>query len=276
MSFEIGWFSDGEDSEARDRLAAVQNAIDSKKLDAEISFVFCTHDPGEGKEPNLFLRLVDSIGIPFVSVSHQKFVSESGTAKGSTDKISDRGIEYDRRVMVALEQFQPQICVLAGYGPLTGPELCQKFNMLNLQPAAPGGPTGTWQEVIWQLIDSDAKETGVVMRVMTPEPDKVPVAAVSTFQIRGRAFDPLWKLVKGKPITQIKREQGERNSLFIKIREQGLAREYPLIIATIGAFSEGKMKITPDKQVVDGDGKPVSGFDFTDEIERQLKKPEQR
>ncbi|GAH59253.1 unnamed protein product, partial [marine sediment metagenome] len=43
----------------------------------------------------------------------------------------------------------------------------QRYNMVNLHPAAPGGPTGTWQEVIWQLIENKAEETGVMMHLVT-------------------------------------------------------------------------------------------------------------
>jgi phosphoribosylglycinamide formyltransferase-1 len=46
--------------------------------------------------------------------------------------------------------------------------------MINLHPAAPGGPTGTWQEVIWQLIEGRAVETGVMMHLVTPELDRGP------------------------------------------------------------------------------------------------------
>ena len=59
--------------------------------------------------------------------------------------------------MNRLQGFHPDLCVLAGYMLIVGEEMCQRYNMINLHPAAPGGPTGTWQEVIWQLIDSKAR-----------------------------------------------------------------------------------------------------------------------
>jgi len=58
--------------------------------------------------------------------------------------------------------------------------------------------------------------------------------------------------------------------LFRVIRQHGLAREFPLIIATLKAFSLGKIRISPEKQVVDAGGKPLKGYNLTDEINAQV------
>ena len=70
---------------------------------------------------------------------------------------------------------------------------------------------------------------------------------------------------------QFKESKGENNSLFKLIREHGLARELPLIISTIRAFSQGKIRIARDKQVVSADGKPINGYNLTDEINEKVK-----
>lgn len=59
--------------------------------------------------------------------------------------------------------------------------------------------------------------------------------------------------IKGRAIAEIKRQDGERKPLFREIRKHGLVRAFPLIIATIKAFSEGMVKIAGDR-VVDSDG----------------------
>ena len=43
-----------------------------------------------------------------------------------------------------------------------------------------------------------------------------------------------------------------------------------MIISTIKAFSEGKIKIDGDR-VVDSKGKPIKGYDLTKEIEKRVK-----
>jgi folate-dependent phosphoribosylglycinamide formyltransferase PurN len=152
---------------------------------------------------------------------------------------------------------------------IVGRELCQKYDMINLHPAAPGGPTGTWQEVIWQLIENRAQETGAMMHLVTPELDKGPPVTYFTFPIRGKPFDKYRTEAENHPFEEIKK-QGEDDPLFKLIREYGVAREFPLIIATVKAFSQGKVKITRDKKVVDSAGKTISGYNLTDEIDKMV------
>ncbi len=246
------------------------------EIKAEIAFVFCNREPGESKESDLFIRLVEDYHIPLVCFSYQKFrASENISASDNETSLPSWRLDYDREVMKRLQGFNPDLCVLAGYMLIVGKEMCQKYNMINLHPAAPGGPTGTWQEVIWQLIDNEAQETGVMMHLVTPELDKGPPATYCTFSIRGKPFDRYWQEIKGLPANS-NRGREARNSLFKLIRKHGLAREFPLIIATIQAFSQGKIKITTDKRVIDSNGKPIKGYNLTDEIDkavsRQLRK----
>ena len=142
--------------------------------------------------------------------------------------------------------------------------------MINLHPAAPGGPAGTWQEVIWQLIDAEAQQTGVMMHLVTPELDKGPPVTYCTFSIRGEPFDTYWQKMEGA-ISNSPEGYRAINSLFRLIRKYGLAREFPLILTTIKAFSQGKIKITADKKIVDSRRESIKGHDLTTEIDKQLK-----
>ncbi|MBA7563753.1 MAG: hypothetical protein GH159_02645 [Dehalococcoidia bacterium] len=142
--------------------------------------------------------------------------------------------------------------------------------MINLHPAAPGGPKGTWQEVIWQLIETKAEATGVMMHLVTPELDEGPPATCCTFSIRGKPFDRCWREIEEQSVEEIKKAQGENNNLFKTIRRHGLAREFPLIIATLKAFSRGRIGIDKGK-VVDADGKPIKGYNLTEEIDKLVK-----
>ena len=124
---------------------------------------------------------------------------------------------------------------------IVGSEMCQKYHMLNLHPAAPGGPKGTWREVIWQLIDSRAKETGVMMHMVTPELDKGPVVSYCKFPITGQPFNNCWKAVEEKQLMRLNRPRGD-NELFRIIRER--IKGVPLILSTMAAFSSGKVVIS--------------------------------
>jgi len=258
---KIGWFSTGRDKAARDLLTVVQDSIRRNEIEADICFVFSNRVWGETAESNLFLELVKSHRIPLICFSSRKFQPQR-----RAEYLLQWRLEYDRKVMKRLGGFHPDLCVLAGYMLIVGREMCQKYRMVNLHPAAPGGPAGTWQAVIWRLIEDRASQTGVMMHLVTPELDKGPPVTYCTFRIRGKPFDKYWEDIKGHSLGQIKRQQGENNPLFRLIRQHGLAREFPLITATLKAFSEGRVRIEKGR-VVDAGGNPIKGYDLTQEID---------
>jgi len=269
--YQLGWFSTGRDKAARDLLTVANDSIKRGEIQAEIAFVFCNRDPGEAEESDLFIQLVNTYRIPLACYSYQKFKSARGMRNPRPDEPLPRWrLDYDREVMKRLQDFHPDLCVLAGYMLITGPEMCQKYNMINLHPAAPGGPVGTWQEVIWQLIDSEAQKTGVLMHLVVLELDIGPPVAYCTFSIRGEPFDEYRPAIKRLPLDSPQGKQA-RESLFKLIRKHGLAREFPLIVSTIKAFSQGRIRITKDKKVVDSRGRPIKGYNLTDEIDKIVK-----
>jgi len=264
--YKLGWFSTGRDKAARDLLTAVQSSIRRGEIEAGIAFVFSNREPGESEESDLFLKLVESYSIPLVCFSYQRFKANKGIPiTNQAGSLPLWRLDYDREVMARLQDFHPDLCVLAGYMLIVGEEMCQRYNMINLHPAAPGGPTGTWQEVIWQLIDNKAEETGVMMHLVTPELDKGPPVTYCTFPIRGKSFDRYWLDLEKLPLTSPER-YNEENPLFKLIRKHGLTREFPLIISTLKTLSQGKVKITADKKLVDSEGRPINGYNLTDEI----------
>jgi len=258
--YRIGWFSTGRDKAARDLLQTVLDNIDRGELRVEVTFVFSNREPGESVESDLFFGLVNRHRLPLIHVSSHKFKATSGEYLSSQWRL-----EYDRKVMEKLKGMEPDICVLAGYMLIVGEEMCHRYTMINLHPAAPGGPQGTWQEVIWKLIETKADKTGVMMHLVTPELDQGPPVTFCAFLIRGELFDRYWKEVEGLSVDELMKRQGEDNPLFRLIRSEGLKREFPLIVATLKAFSEGKVRVEEGK-VISAAGEPVAGYDLSIEI----------
>lgn len=268
--YQLGWFSTGRDQAARDLLATVYDGIRSGGIRADIAFVFCSREPGESPESDLFIRQVRDYHIPLVCFSYQRFKTHvKASDEAPADGLPQWRSDYDREVVKRLYNFRPDLCVLAGYMLIVTGELCQRYRMINLHPAAPGGPTGTWQEVIWKLLDSMARETGVMMHLVTPKLDKGPPVTYCTFSIWGEPFDRFWqdyeRLAPDSP-----ERHSEQNPLFQLIRQYGLAREFPLIVATIRAFSEGKVGIA-DGRVVDVRGRTIDGYNLTGEIDSAVR-----
>jgi folate-dependent phosphoribosylglycinamide formyltransferase PurN len=268
--YQLGWFSTGRGPGSRGLLTAVYNSIQSGEIDARLGFVFCSRELGEAEGSDQFIKLVQIYHIPLVCFSYRKFRRKVITSPGSRQGVFPAWrLDYDRGIMTRLQDFQPDLCILAGYMLIVGREMCQRYDMINLHPAAPDGPKGTWQEVIWQLLEQQAEETGAMMHLVTPELDRGPVVTYCTFPIRGGQFGEHWAEIAEKPLEEVKQQQGEDNALFRLIRAEGVARELPLIIATVRAFSEGRVKITAG-DIFDAQGRPVRGYDLSDEIDRMV------
>lgn len=259
MSLRLGWFSTGRDEAARLLLTAIWQAIQKEELVAQIGFVFSNREPGESAQSNLFLGLAQSYGLPVISFSSRSFPF-----------IYQERLVYDQEVMKRLEPYPFDLGVLAGYMRIVGEEMSSRYRLINLHPASPGGPTGTWQEVIWKLIEAGAEETGVMMHLVTPELDKGLPVTYCRFPIRSGPFDLLWREIKELSVAEIKARQGESNALFQEIRRQGMTRELPLMVATLLAFSQRRVWVEGGK-VVDADGRTIAGYDLTDEIEEMVK-----
>jgi folate-dependent phosphoribosylglycinamide formyltransferase PurN len=268
---KVGWFSTARGESSRKLLSTAFESILSGQLSAKIDFVFCSREQGESERTDLFIEQVKGYGIPLVCLSVRKFAQSSSQEVGVKDeRLPDWRLEYDRQVMKKLSSYNPDICMLAGYMLIVGPEMCQRYNMINLHPALPTGPKGNWQEVIWDLISTRATESGVMMHLVTPDLDRGPVITYCKYSISGSEFNVLWKSVANIPVNTIKTQQGENNELFKKIREAGFMRETPLIIHTLKSFSERKITIDRHKRLLGADGKPIPGYDLTGEIDLAL------
>ena len=266
----IGWFSTGRGPGSRGLLAAAHDEIASGQLNATITAVFCNRAPGEDENTDRFLEQVLGYGLPLVSLSSRDFRQRRGekpVRKGET--LPEWRSDYDREAMRLLEPHHFDIGVLAGYMLIFTENVLQKYDLLNLHPAAPGGPKGIWQDVIWQLIESRAETAGVMIHLATPQLDEGPPVTYCAYPIRGPDFDPLWAQAEGRTIENIKATEGETNPLFTEIRRHGGARELPLVIETLRAFAEARIRIA-NKHPADTAGSPIPPFDLTPEIERKV------
>jgi folate-dependent phosphoribosylglycinamide formyltransferase PurN len=137
-------------------------------------------------------------------------------------------------------------------------ELCQKYDMINLHPAPPGGPAGSWQEVIRALIENKGETAGAMMHLVTPELDRGPVVSYCLFSIKDKPFTEYWR-------------KDDKNMLFRLIRRHELAREFPLITLTLQSLSQGEVSMK-NRTVIDVQGKLISGYNLSDKVDEQVRK----
>lgn len=261
---DIGWFSTGRGEGSLGLLRTVQEAISTGELDARIQFIFSNRDHGEAEGSDRFFRQARDYGTPLVTLSSQGFRRARGGGPFSSHRL-----EFDREVMRRLEGFSPDVCVLAGYMLITDVELCNRYTMLNFHPAPPNGPVGTWQEVIWSLIEGGAQEAGGYIHLATEDLDRGPVLTYYTFPILGDAYDALRRQTEGRAAEDLKASEGEELPLFRLIRQEGVRRERPLLLETLKAFSKGDIRVE-GRRVLDASGSPTDGLCLNEAVERAI------
>ena len=259
----VGWFSTGRGEGSLGLLKFIQERISEGELDVRIQFVFSNREPGEGEGSDRFFQQVKDYGLPLINFSSRIFRRTMG------GDFTDHRLEYDRGVMARLKEFSPDVCVLAGYMLIVGSEMRRDYTMLNLHPALPTGPTGTWQDVIWHLIESREDRTGAMVHLVTEDLDRGPVVTYFSMPIVGAAFDNCWREAEGKSLSALKTAYGEELRLFRIIRQEEYRREPYLLAATLKVLAKGAIKVAGGR-VRDASSKPVQGLCLNSEIEEAL------
>jgi phosphoribosylglycinamide formyltransferase-1 len=259
----------------------VNAQIKNGSIPAELSYVFCNRAPGESNASDALIELIRSCHLPLVYLSSKTFLPALRKQGREQDplKLLEWRSRYDQAVKQLICQQPVDVIVLAGYMLIVSPILCNHFPMLNLHPAPPGGPSGTWQEVIWQLIAAGAREAGAMMHLVTEELDQGPPVTYFTFDIHTGTFrvprNALYDRLKKMPLTRVQQDEGENNSYFQQIRAQGVKREPALLIQTLKLLAAGSLIIKNGK-TLDCHGNLVAGYCLNREIETMLAQEEQR
>ncbi|HHE41684.1 MAG TPA: phosphoglycerate transporter, partial [Dehalococcoidia bacterium] len=229
---KLGWMSTGRGPTSLALLQAVCDEIETGKLDATISFVLTNRGPGEAAQSDRFQEFARSKGITVVAESSKAFRSRYSGQDWRTD--------FDRTMSQRIEHYAVDFIFLAGYMLIVSDFFCTRYLLLNLHPALPGGPTGTWQEVMEELARSGAPRAGAMIHIVTPELDRGPTVSYFSFSLQGEPFAQL-------------RKSGNISALAAAIREQEVRREFPLILSTLRALADGDFVIS-GQRIYDASG----------------------
>ena len=146
--------------------------------------------------------------------------------------------EYDADALKAISKYEPDAAMLAGYMLVVTDVLCDALPMLNLHPALPDGPIGTWRDVIHELIAAGAGESGMMLQRVTTELDRGAVVSLCRYPIRGPQWDAPHQA------------GDEESALFRAIRSAGVAREPIFMVESLRAIADGRIDCeTPSKPV---------------------------
>lgn len=249
---------------------AVIGAREAGRLpDVEFSFVFCNRDPSEDPVTDSFLDRAGGLGIPVVTKSSVRYRRAVGGERSRAGKpLPVWRLEYDREVERSLQPFPFDLGVLAGYMLIFEREFSLRHPLLNLHPALPGGPVGTWREVIRELIRTRATESGIMLHLAIPEVDAGPVVSFCRYPIRGAAFAAGWDALPDD-LASLSDDAIEATALFTAIRSAGVHRESPLLVATLEAFADGRRSVSRGT-ILDAESAPAPPADLTAEVEAMV------
>ena len=249
---KLGWMSTGRGETSLNLLRAVCEDIAAGKLDARISFVLSNREPGEAAQTDLLFDYARAQHLPLICESSSRFKQRNPGPDWRT--------RFDHLLASRIEEFEVDLFFMAGYMLIVSDFLCRQYVMLNLHPALPDGPKGTWREVMAELAEMDAARTGAMVHVVTPELDRGPTASYFSFSLEPEPFASL-------------RRSGDTNALADEIRKHEVRREFPLILATLRALADGSFVIS-EGHSYDGSGKLLDGGkDLSAEVEAVVNEP---
>jgi hypothetical protein len=131
-----------------------------------------------------------------------------------------------------------------GYMLIATDPLFSRFTFINDHPALPDGPTGTYQEVILELMRSGSRESGCMMNLVTGDVDRGPAVSFCRYPLFDQQSEPLWRsyraaVSEGEPFDE------QDAPLFHEIRGRGVARERPFLVETLAAIAAGTLGVPP-------------------------------
>jgi phosphoribosylglycinamide formyltransferase-1 len=179
---------------------------------ASIRAVVCNRVRGEDPETDEFLDWCDHEGLPTISVSSRRM-------RRSFPRTWREELGSSFRQL--LTPYSAEVHLLVGYMLWVDDSTATSLRLLNLHPALPGGPVGTWQQVIRTIQSQGTGEHGATMQLVRPGRENrdcgIPVAF---FRF---------------PVTS--------TMSFDQIRAAGFCREPVLLIETLKALAGGKIRL---------------------------------
>lgn len=195
-------------------LQAVIDDIASQRINGHISAVIANQNSAYG------LVRAEKSGIPAIFIDHKIFASRE---------------EYDTKMIVCIDEFKPDLIVLAGFMRILTPAFVEHFQgkMLNIHPSLL--PKYKGLHTHQRAIDAGDNEHGASVHFVTPELDGGPVVLQSKVPV----FD-----------------QQDTQELEERVKQQE-RQMYPLVIKW---FCEDRLKMSDNKAVLDNQVLAEEGY----------------
>ena len=247
----VAWLTTGRGPGSYGALEALCEAIDGG-LPVELAVAFVNRERGEFEATDRLLDLLEARGAPVETLSSVRFRKARGGERSRPgEPLPPWRRAFDEAAAERLARHPFDVAVMFGYMLIATEPLFDRFPIINDHPALPDGPTGTYQQVIAELIRTGATESGCMYHLVTGDLDRGPVLSYCRFPIPA---DPSAHVPPAPTRAEI-----EALPLYDEVRARGVARERPFLVETLRAFQEGRLALPP-----------TAPLDLTAEVEAAL------
>ena len=232
---KIGWFSTGNGEGSLGFVKYLLEYIKKNNLDISLEYVFVNREYGEQQGSDNFIDYLKVNKINTITLSSKNFKK-----KNLNKPFFKYRREYDLEVKNLISSYDTDLIVMAGYMLILSDILCNEFRFINLHPALPKGPKGTWVDVIKYLISNNITESGLNVHVVTNKLDSGKSIGYCNFSY-GNSYEE-WK--EYYELSKNSKKINYQNlKLFSLIRNQILDREKILLLSVIEEFLKNKHKL---------------------------------
>lgn len=282
--FQFGILTSLHDDDAVTLLRALDSAIESRCIEADVPCVLC-NVPEHSSDEKLARRIaavkaLRSLNklIFFPSRGFAPELRERARQEKDQTLLERWRIEHDRALLKLLPP-DMRLYLSVGYMQILSSEILNALDVLNLHPAIPYiGPVGMWPKVmeeqaerplpyllavpperlaheIPQIMNISYLKAGGMLHIATEEMDRGPVIAWYEFPLSSKRLIELWlgvtALVREHDLEHAKREPVWQE-LVQQIRREQFAGETPLIILTLEKLSQGLWEIRGRMLYIEG------------------------
>ena len=232
---KIGWFSTGNGEGSLGFVKYFLEYIKKNNLDISLEYVFVNREYGEQQGSDNFIDYLKVNKINTLTLSSKNFKK-----KNLNKPFFKYRREYDLEVKNLISSYDTDLIVMAGYMLILSDILCNEFRFINLHPALPKGPKGTWVDVIKYLISNNITESGLNVHVVTNKLDSGKSIGYCNFSYgnSNEEWKEYYELSKNS-----KKINYQNLKLFSIIRNQILDREKILLLFVIEEFLKNKHKL---------------------------------
>ncbi len=232
----IGWFTTARGPGSLNLFRTLMEWIHNGDIDAKVSFVFINRDVKGNAYRQRLIDMATEEGIPIIIFPSDSF--RPGLKQEDLDGWRDA---YGEGLRELIADHHMDFGVLAGYMLIIDRITCQRYDIINLHPALPDTYTGTWEEIVGNVVENGDPCYGATVHICSPELDRGAIVAYDSFPTEH---------ILSTPITT--------NEKARRIRAEELRREAPLLMTSIKMLVDEEVFIR-DGKVFGRDGVEVEG-----------------